>query len=504
MALFGKKKDGSDAGTDAPPAEGAPIEQTDFSEEKARKFFTHARTVHDATNYEYAMTLWLNGLRQSPSSMEGVEGYWRSSIAFNSETKGKLSKESRRNFPGKGPVERYLLALLDWGVTQFDPHAATKAVDSAAKLEGENGLDMSEVVYWIAERALPLIARDKKPTKDMYLRVMNACMKIGAYDLAVRAGDAACQLAPQDVDLSNQVRNLAAQATMSTGGYDQTGQQGGFRSNIRNSEKQRLMEDQDRIVKSEDVKDRLVNAAEEEYRKRPDDTPTINALVKALLERGRTEDEVRSFKVLTKAYEDFKQFHFRQKAGEIRLRQARRKLGEYESDAAAHPDDATKQSLARQAKKKYLEMELQEYRLRVENYPTDVQLKYELGKREFALENFDEAIALFQESQNDPRVRAASLRLLGESFHHKGWVDEAIDTFRGAIERHGSDTDEMGRELKYGLMSALQDKARAERHLPSAQEAEKLASSIAIQQINFRDIRERRDALKNLVNELKG
>jgi len=148
-------------------------------------------------------------------------------------------------------------------------------------------------------------------------------------------------------------------------------------------------------------------------------------------------------------------------------------------------------------------MELAEYRLRVENYPTDIALKYELGRREFELGNLDEAISLFQESQHDPRSRSQSLRLLGESFLLKGWVDEAIDTFRGAIERHGSEADDMGRELRYGLMSALQSKAEQERSLEAATEAEKLASGIAIQQINFKDIRARRDELKKLVADLR-
>ena len=51
----------------------------------ARKFFDPARTVHDSTNYEYAMTLWLQGLRHDPTSMSGLEGFIASSESFAAE-----------------------------------------------------------------------------------------------------------------------------------------------------------------------------------------------------------------------------------------------------------------------------------------------------------------------------------------------------------------------------------------------------------------------------------
>jgi len=503
--MFGKKKpkDASKPGGD-PPAGGVVAEGDllAFSDQKARRFFEHAETVHEATNYEYAMTSWLSGLRQNPASMEGLEGFWRSATAFVEKTKGKLSKETRRSFSGKGDVERLLGSLLEWGVNQLDPTNATRALESAAKIHAKTDLDMGESVYWIAERAIPLILREKKPSKEMLVRVMEACTATGAYDLAVRSGDAACKLDPGNAELSNRVRNLAAQATMSTGGYENS-QEGGFRSNIRDADRQRRLEQGEMLSKTEEIKDQVVADAEEEFRQRPEDIPTINSLVKALLDRGRPEDEARAFKLLTKAYERFNQFQFRQKAGEIKLRQARRKLAEYRSAAEANPEDAAAQQRAAQATRKFAEMELAEYRLRVENYPTDIALKYELGRREFELGNLDEAISLFQESQHDPRSRSQSLRLLGESFLLKGWVDEAIDTFRGAIERHGSEGDDMGRELRYGLMAALQSKAEQERSLEAAAEAEKLASGIAIQQINFKDIRARRDVLKKLVADLR-
>lgn len=497
MAILRRKKNG-EGGEEAPAAEGA----LSFNPERARAFFDRAKTVHDSTQYEYAMTLWLNGLRQDPANLSAIEGFFHSAGAFNGR-KGKLSKETLRSFPDRGSeIDKLLAALLQWGVKQADASLAVRAAELSAKIHDKSDVDMSEVAYWIAEKALVLIPRGK-PRKGQYVDVMEAAKKVGAYDLAVQAGDEACKLDPSDSDLASRTRNLAAQATMSTGGYDTTGESGGFRANIRNAEKQRLLEEQERIVKTEDVKDRLVRVAEEEYKQRPEDVPTINKYVKALLDRGREEDERQAYKLLVKGYEETKQFSFRQKAGEVRLRQARRALGAYRDKAEANPDDQQAQENLRKAERKFLEMELEEYRQRVEAYPTDLALKHELGKREFQLGNFEEAIALFQESQHDPKLRSGALNFLGRAFYEQDWVDEAVDTFRRAIEGHSDESGTMGMELRYGLMLALQKKAEQERSLESATEAEKLASGIAIQQINFRDIKGRRNQLKELVQQLR-
>ncbi len=84
---------------------------------------------------------------------------------------------------------------------------------------------------------------------------------------------------------------------MNRGGYDQTGQQGGFRANIRDAEKQKHLEEADRVVKTEETVDRLIASAEADLATRPGDLPTIDKLGKLLMERGRPADEERPLAV---------------------------------------------------------------------------------------------------------------------------------------------------------------------------------------------------------------
>lgn len=501
MALFGRKKTEETppktAGGEAAAAVGGG-EGQNYQPDKARRFFDHARTMHEASNYEYAMQLWLNGMRQDPTSMSALEGFFAAAAGFLADPKTKgLSKETTRLFGGRGELEKYLKSLLDWGMEPLDGGAAVRAAEAAA------ALGLPEQTYWIGERAMGAAARDRKPRKDLFKKLVVVFSKVGAYDKAVQAGEAAVALDPSDGQLAAEVRNLAAQSAMSQGGFEQAGQAGGFRANIRDLDKQRMLEDQDRIVKTEDVVERLIAQAEEEYKAKPDEGQAIDLYSKRLLERARPEDEKLAYKVLMDGFEKTKQFRFRQRAGDLRLRAAKRQLGAYRDAAEKNAADAAAQDRYRKAQAKYMEMETEEYKARVEAYPTDLGLKFELGRRLVDAGHHEDAVALFQQSQADPKHRVDSLKYLGQAFAAMGWINEAVHTYRQAIELHRNPTDELGMELRYGLLAALQAQAESARDLGVAEEADRLASAIAIQQINYKDIRARRDAAKSLIAELK-
>lgn len=491
MALFGKKKGEDGNGQAATKASSTgPFESDPV---KAKKFFDHAQAVHDTTNYAYATVLWLQGLRQDPTSMFGLERFFESVRSFASlENRDKPTKEQTSNFGGKGLVENYLGDLLNWGTRPDDASRVLRVLDAAQKL------DLSEHGYWIAEKSLPLLLGSRK--KDVLVKLKDSLAKLGAYDLAVKAGEAALMADPTDTVLEQEMRNLAAQATMTSGGYERTGEAGGFRANLRGTDEQRKLEEESRIVKSEETIDRLIEDAKADYERRPDDRNTIGKYARILQERGKPEDVKVAYEVLMDAYKRTDEFRFRTQAGDLRMKHARRQLAKMRETAKDNPDIAKKLP---DAERKFTEMELAEYDLRVKNFPTDLGLKYELGVRHFRLGNDEEAIALFQEAQHDAKHRTRVLNFLGQSFRRMGWNEEAADTFRRALEGVEMDNDELGLQMRYGLMDALAKHAEDTRDLPSAEEAYKIGSGIAMQQISYRDIRERRDALQKLIKELK-
>ncbi len=465
---------------------------------KAEKWFTHAAALHQATNYEYSLQCWLNGLRQDPTSMRGLESFFKAAAAFLADNNDKgPSKETLKMFQGRGDLEKYLTSLLAWGMEPRDALLAVRAAEAASKL------NLPEPTFWLGERAMLRVAEEKKPRKDLFIKLVDVFQKVGAVDRAVIAGEAAVKIDPSDGKLAAEVRNLAAQATMYKGGYEKSGEAGGFRQNIRDAEKQRHLEEAERIVKSEETLDRVVKASEDDYRTRPDDPAATLKYARSLMERARPEDVKRALEVLKRGYEVSKQFRFREMRGELILREAYKKLGKYRDAAEAAKDNPKAQQQYKMAQAEYLRMEIEELKLRMEAYPTDLGLKFELGRRLFDSGDTDGAIALFQEAQQDAKRRVDALSYLGQAFMKIGWTDEAVHTFRQALDAYKITTDDTGMNLRYGLLSALQVKAEADRDLAVAEEADKLASAIAVQQFNYKDIRARRDALKKLIGELK-
>lgn len=491
MAFFGKKDDDGSKG-------GAGDGPLDFSPEKAERFFKHAKSMMDATNYEYAIQLWLSGLRFDPASMEGVEGFFGTVPKFLDEPAGKkgVGKEVMKAVSGKTDVDKYLAAMLDWALKPSDPALAVRATESAARLS------LNAPALWMGERAFASVLRDKKVRKDLLLKLMESFQKVGSYDKSVAAAEQALKVDPTDGNLAASIRSLAAQATMNRGGYEKTGEQGGFRQNIRDADKQRHLEEADRIVKTEETVDRLVSAAKQEVEARPGDLPTLEKYCKLLLERARPADEELAYSLYVKASKDYKQFRFREMAGDIRIRQEQRKVRELKLML----DGATEDEMVRRMYDQHVEdltkLEVEEYKLRVEAYPSDLTKKFELGRRLFASGDMDGTIGMMQEAQNDPKNRIASLTFLGQAFLKMDYVDEAIETFRRALESReiGPETT---LELRYHLCTALQARAESARDLATGEEAEKIAASIMAQQFGFKDIRARRDAIKKLVAELR-
>jgi hypothetical protein len=495
VALFGKKNNDNDENNGE---NSAPVPES-FSPKKAKTFFDRAVTVHESGSYEYAMQMWLNGLRWDPTSMTGLNGYLKSSEVFAVENPKKgVSKSTKNAIASKGDVGKFITSLLDFGLKRMDSSTAIRVTQAASKI------NLTEAVLMLGEHALKLVQNDPKAKKDMYVKLLDAFEEARAFKLAAIAGESACRLDQADAELQARVRNMLAQSTMTSGGYD-SDEKGGFRKNIRDADKQLELEQEDSLAKTESTKDALITKAEADYAARPDDIPTLEKYAKALLERGKSSDELKALALYSKAFKESNAFRFRKSAGEIQVSRAGRTLKKYENQAKSDPSNEEFQVKFAKATKQFEKLQLDELKLQVENYPTDLGLKYKLGKILFSKGEYQDSIEQFQIAQNDPKLRREVLTLMAQAFRKlDGWEDAAITTFEQAFAGISDESSDLGMEIRYGLMDSLQAKAVKDRDIESAQRADKLAAGIAIQQFNYRDVRDRREQIKALMTEIKG
>lgn len=184
---------------------------------------------------------------------------------------------------------------------------------------------------------------------------------------------------------------------------------------------------------------------------------------------------------------------------------ARRTLEKLHAAAHKNPEDQEAQDKLKKAMAQFNKLQIDELKLQVENYPTDLGLKYKLGKIMYERGEYNEAIEQFQLAQGDPKLRRDVLNLMGKSFRALGgWEDAAITTYEQALDGITDENSELGMDIRYGLMDALAAKAKKDHDPLAAERADKIAAGIAIQSFSYRDVRERREEIKALINEIKG
>jgi tetratricopeptide (TPR) repeat protein len=497
LALFSKKSGGSDDGGDG---NDGNVQEVARDPRKARPWFERATTVAETRNFDYAVQCYIQGLQHSPESMGEHEALRE--VAMKRKVGGGKPAGWRDKSPvrGKTHVEKMLEAEYLFSMDPTAADQALKMMEEAVAATEAGEADLTEVAYWVGDLVIEANRNSKKPVKSTYIKARDLFAGIQAYNKAVEACAAAVQLDSENAVLIRELRNLQAEATIH---QSKLAEEGDFKKSIKDVDKQQALADDDSIAASGDKLDQQIARLRKEYEDSPDDVARLGKLIRALLQKEDNASENDAVALLESTWESSGQYRFKMQIGDIRMKQFNRALREMRKELQADPSNSEVKEKMRRAALAQVKFELKEYQERVKNYPTDMGLRFQLGRRHLSLHNYDDAIAAFQEAQSDPKHRGAALRYLGEAFAAKEWFDEAIDTFRRGIDSHERNDDKLALELRYDLMDALDRKARKEEAMDVAREASDIASEIAQRDINFKDIRKRIDGLRAFIDELK-
>ena len=177
---------------------------------------------------------------------------------------------------------------------------------------------------------------------------------------------------------------------------------------------------------------------------------------------------------------DAHDFTVAMKLGDLILDEAKAKV-----DAlVAAGQDAT------EAKKERLDLEIAEYRKRVERQPTDMNHRYNLGLKLLQSGEIDGAAAEFQRTVQDPRVRRGSHRYLGWCFAKKNLLDLASQQYTSYLSLAEDDQADEAKEVRYLRARVLEDLGKREESL---KDFERLVNI----DLNFKDAAARLNKLRN-------
>jgi tetratricopeptide (TPR) repeat protein len=155
-----------------------------------------------------------------------------------------------------------------------------------------------------------------------------------------------------------------------------------------------------------------------------------------------------------------------------------------------NPSDKTMVQEYRDFLREKNEQELAEYALAADNYPTQLDYKFQMARRLFDLERYGEAIPVFQQARQDPKFRVDASVMLGRAFLEAAFVDEAVDTLKVALDDYPVKGDEKSIEMTYWYARSLEEKGDK----PTAIKA---YSQVAQWNFNYKDVQQRIKRLRS-------
>ena len=260
---------------------------------------------------------------------------------------------------------------------------------------------------------------------------------------------------PNKNEVTIALKDLSARHSMTQGGYETLADgTGSYRDILRNKDEAVALEQEKREVKTDDVADRLIRENEARLLREPKNLKILRSLSE-LYAQKKDFDRALDYCQKIKASEGGNDPSLDRLISDITLKKLDHAQSQIDPNAPDHAEHHARLQAERQA------YQLAECQTRAERYPTDLQIRFELGELHFQAGKISEAIQEFQKAQANPQRRVQCMGYLGQCFARRGMNDLAARTLQNAIKEKVGFDDEK-KELIYALGSVLEKMGKAE------------------------------------------
>lgn len=458
-------------------------EDIEGSIERAIVFFERARQVADTDNFDYAIDMYIEGLRRAPDTLE--EGHIAlRKIALIRQGKGgkKPSIKARMKLnSGKTPLDKMLntetLLAKDPDNLQY-----AEALLSSAVAGG-----YTRTAEWIAQLVFDANLASEKPSLAAYILLKDSYTELRLFAKAVKACKCAIDIKPDDEFLRQELRDLSARMTMQNGKYEQ---EGNFTKSIKDRNKQHEMYSKQRLIKTVDIQKKTLQEAKQAVLEDPKSPVNILKLAQILFDNGTKDGFKQAVKILRDAYSRSDNFSFRRREGELVIKRLTLQVRQLQVDIKDDPENSTLKNDLVLTQNKLSKAQTQHFKACVDHYPTDTGMKYEYAICLIKDQQFDEAIPLLQLAQRDPRRKLAAMDETGLCFFLKGWYADAIDIFNKAIDLCEVKDSDVAKDLRYNLARSFEEDGQTEK-------AYEIYRKLAQLDFGYKDVKQRVDRLRN-------
>ncbi len=415
-----------------------------------RLLFTKGADALARENYDYAIDLFNQILARDPSFFD-VRKSLREAQLRKSSGRGGFFKKMLSNASSSPLVAKGQMTLRN------DPAAALQIAEQILNSDPQNPSAHRLVVEAATELkltktavlSLEVLVSNSPKDSEVAIKFATALADTGE---VVRAEQILTDLVatfPADNDLSLALKNISARKTMQKGGYEAaSGGKGTFRDILKDKEEAISLEQEKRQVKSEDVGTRLLGEYEERLKTEPTNLKLLRSMAE-LLTQKKQFDRALEFYERIRANEGGSDPSLDRAIAETIMRRYDHVISQLDPAATDFPE----QSAKLQAEKSTYQ--LAECQKRAERFPTDLQIRFELGQLYFHAGKTKEAIGEFQKARGNPNRKTAALNYLGQCFARNNMNDMAARTFEDALKEKLVFDDEK-KEILYNLACVLE------------------------------------------------
>lgn len=396
--------------------------------QKAQNFTNRGRQALETGKYDLAVDMLMEAVSAAPDVLETRRLLRAAQIANFRKGGGKSGLFAKIGFAaarakilslakkGKGP-EAMAEAEKLLCQNPLDPdniEAAVKAAEAAGKTD--HAAISVEAAYECSNQDPALLER-----------VATYYTMAKRWDKARDAYQKLSAMKPGDQRVLQMLKNAEAQATMSAGWEQTAGKKGGFQNLIANKEQAAKLDAANKAVVTDADAELLINEKLQQIAAEPKNMNARRALARIYIQNKRYYEAVETLEAAIAAAGSMDP--------ELDRMLSQTKVQYYEQQIDALKAEG-REDEANELEAEKNQFVFDDLAARVERYPNDLHLRFELGKEYFKYGYYEDALTHLQLAQKSPKDRLWALYYLAMCFLNQGQTDMAVmqlETARDAL-----------------------------------------------------------------------
>ena len=409
--------------------------------QKAQNFTNRGRQALESGRYELAVDMLMEAMSAAPDVLE-TRKLLRTAQIANFRKNGKAGFGAKLGYM---MARQKIMGLVKKAKGQ-------EAMAEAEKLLCQNPLDPDniEAAVKAAEAAgkadhaaVSIEAAYECSNKDPGLleRVATYYAMSKRWDKARDAYRKLSELKPGDQRVMQLLKNSEAQATMNSGWTETAGKKGGFQNLIANKEQAAKLDAANKAVVTGDDAELLIQEKLKQIEAEPKNMNARRALARIYIQGKRYYEAIDTLQQAIEVSGTMDP--------ELDRMLSQTKVQYYDQQIDALKAEGREEEAVNMEGEKN-QFVFDDLAARVERYPNDLHLRYELGKQYFVYGYYDDALTHLQLAQKSPKDRLWALYYLAMCFIQQGQTDMGImqlETARDAIPT----MDELKKKVVYQL-----------------------------------------------------